>query len=510
MANLSKLLFIGIDAGDKDLIMNWAGAGLLPNLARLFKQSAWAVTSSPVGLYVGAIWPSFYTAVSPGTHGRYCYQQLQPGSYDVRRVSPREVQAEPFWNSLSDHGKRVAVIDVPKTFPAELRNGLHIVDWGSHDPDPAGFSAWPESVVTEIQQHFGGKNMHSCNAFRTTREEFSDFRESLIQRIETKTRLDLHFLEQGNWDCFMTVFSESHCVGHQCWHLHDKNHQKYDPGLLDEAGDPLLTVYQAIDSGIGKLIDRAGEQTDVAVFASHGIGPHYDATYMLDDMLKSLEGEKQGRVKLSLAKRIAPLWKKMPQPLRSLAQPLSKRARIGLGVEKRALSPAEQARRRYFSIPNNDAWGGVRINLAGREPCGTVAPGAEYEAVCKGLCEDLRTFVNVESGEPLIKRILLSRDEYEGKNVQLLPDLLLEWHRSAPVSIVSSPKTGRIHGEYKKCRTGDHRPDGLIMFQGPSIRPGRIEQPVSVMDIAPTLASLAGVELRGVEGKPIRSIFSAG
>jgi predicted AlkP superfamily phosphohydrolase/phosphomutase len=499
MSGLARVLFIGIDAADKDLIVQWSAAGYLPNFTSLFKTAAWGFTSSPTGLYVGAIWPSFYTAVSPARHARYCYEQLQPGSYQVARVSPRAVKTAPFWDALDRAGKRVAVIDVPKTFPSRLRDGLHIVDWGSHDPDAVGFSVWPEAVAAEIEQHFGIETMHDCNSFRTTGEQFRGFRDKLIERVSRKTELSTHYLEKGNWDCFLTVFSESHCVGHQCWHLHDKQHQKYDPSFNAVAGDPIRDIYQAIDRGIGELMAKVGDDTHVVVFASHGMGPHYDATFMLDDILCRLEGEQPEQQKARVAPLVSQLWKRLPPSVRGLAGPLRHKARAGLGLDK----AAQLARRRCFKIPNNDAWGGIRVNLVGREPRGRVLPGKDYHEFCEQLSQDLMSFTNVATGEPLVKQVLRSADLYAGENLHYLPDLLVEWNRSAPVSEVYSPKTGRITGQYKKCRTGDHLSEGLFFVSGPAVIPGQVRHPVSVMDLAPTIAALTGVELADVDGNSI-------
>ena len=380
MSSPAKVLFIGIDAADKDLIQQWAKAGHLPNLTKLFETAAWGVTQSPIGLYVGAIWPSFYTAVSPARHGRYCYEQIQPGSYDIKRFSPREVKKEPFWDALNRSGKRVAVIDVPKTYPSQLFNGVHIVDWGSHDPDPAGFCVWPEFTAADIEMQFGKETMHNCNAFRTTGEEFRDFRDHLIQRVRKKTALSSWCLDQGNWDCFLTVYSESHCVGHQCWHLHDDQHPKYDPLVVDVVGDPIKEVYQAIDEGIGELIAKVDDDTRVVVFASHGMGPHYDATFMLDEILRRIDGEPPSQKRASLVPVVTALWKLLPQKVRDMASPLRKKARVTLGVDK---DPRLDIRR-SFQVPNNDAYGGIRINLAGREPGGLVSPGKEYDDYCSG------------------------------------------------------------------------------------------------------------------------------
>lgn len=504
MSSLAKVLFIGIDAADKDLILEWSRAGALPNFDKLLQTSTWGITQSPTGLYVGAIWPSFYTGVSPARHARYCYRQFQSGSYEIERVSPRDVKKEPFWEALNRSGKQVAVIDVPKTYTSQLSNGVHIVDWGSHDPDPAGFSVWPESIARDIEKQFGIDTMHNCNAFRTTGEEFRDFRDNLIHRVRKKTELSSYYLDQGGWDCFITVFSESHCVGHQCWHLHDDQHHKYDPRFAAVAGDPIKEVYKAIDDGIGELLEKVDEDTHVVVFASHGMGPHYDATFMLDDILRRLEGDPPRQKRAALVPAVSNIWKLLPRNVRNMAKPLRKKARVGLGVD----DSAQLARRKSFSIPNNDAYGGIRINLADREPRGTVRPGKEYDDLCETLTRELMDFINVTTGEPLVKAVLRSEDLYDGEYLHYLPDLLVEWNRSAPISEVFSSKTGRITGTYKKCRTGDHTSEGMFFITGPSISPGRLELPVSVMDLAPTIASLTGVELSGVDGRSIVSSLS--
>ncbi len=503
-----KVLFIGLDAADKDLILSWAEEGLLPNLRKLLAKSSWGITHNPIGLYVGAIWPSFYTSVSPATHGRYCYKQLKLGSYETDFIYPRDVKAPPFWEALSEAGKRIAVIDVPKTYPSELKNGLHIVDWGTHDPDLTGFTMCPETMTENINNNFPPDSMHNCNAFRTTAQEYLEFRDRLLERVNRKVELDIHCLEQGGWDCFLTVFSEAHCIGHQCWHLHDKKHKNYDPVIASVVGDSVKDVYQAVDKAIGQLVAKVDTDTQLILFASHGMGPHYDATFMLDDILKRLEtGNSPSQLKPKLAKIITPLWKLLPHALRKKARPIRKKARVHLGIEKAPPSPDQLARRKYFSVPNNDAYGGVRINLIGREPNGLISAGSEYDALCATLSEELMEFINVETGEPLVKRVLRSDEFHQGKHADLLPDLMIEWNRSSPISSVSSKKTGTIKGEYTKCRTGDHKSQGLFLASGPSISPGKIDDPLSVMDIAPTIASLLGVTLANVEGKPISRIL---
>src|SRR4030095_13034389 len=90
----------------------------------------------------------------PARHARYCFSQLRPGSYDLVKFSPTDVKRPPFWNALGRAGRRVAIVDVPKTFPSAELNGIQLVDWGTHDPDH-GYTSWPAARAAEIEERLG-------------------------------------------------------------------------------------------------------------------------------------------------------------------------------------------------------------------------------------------------------------------------------------------------------------------------------------------------------------------
>lgn len=489
MGDLARVLFVGIDAGDKDLILRWARAGLLPRLRDLLERAAWGITRNPPGFFVGAVWPSFFTGLAPTRHGRYCFEQFEPGSYSSRRFRPSDLTGEPFWDALSRAGRRVAVIDIPKCAPSRDLNGIHIVDWATHDPDFEGLATWPRSLAGEVTARFGEDPLGGCNADRSTRAEFEQFRDTLRERVARKTGLSRHFLQAGGWDCFLTSFSESHCVGHQCWHLHDPTHPRHDPSFVETIGDPILDVYQAIDAGVGELLDAVGADTPVLLLASHGMGPHYDGNFLLDEVLRRLE---RSRGRAGLAPALRWIWRRAPRALR----------RRGSGL-RRELRDRVNRSMACFRVPNNDVYGAIRVNVVGRESHGTIQPGAEFEAFCKELSRDLEALVNADTGERAVTRVLRTSELYPGEEVDALPDLLVEWNREAPIFALSSPQIGVVRDEPWKCRTGDHQPDGLFLFSAPWARPGRVETPVAVTDLGPTIAELLGVELPGAHGRSI-------
>lgn len=504
----TRVLFLGLDAADPDLLETWAGAGHLPTIKRLLEASAHGSTINPPGLYVGAVWPSFTTSVSPARHTRYCYSQIVPGNYDSKPFRPTDLKAPFFWEALSRAGQRLAVIDVPKVAIAgEGFNGVQIADWGSHDPEYGSAKIWPPSLAEDILSSFGRNPVRDCNGVRETSDDYAALRDMLVDRVGRKTRLIESILEQETWDAVLAVFSESHCVGHQCWLIHDESHPRHDPELRARCGDPVFDVYVALDKALGKLLAGVDEQTHCIVLASHGMGPHYDASYLLDRILESCERSRYpksgARVGATPAtSTLKRLWHRLPQHLRHRLGP-ARRAAKSVGI-------TPLAGRRYFQVPNNDVFGAVRINLMGREPLGKVKPGAELEQVCTRLSDDLRSLVNVETGQKLVKSVLRTADVYSGPHLDYLPDLMIEWDRSAPIRQIYSPRIGTISGEYTGCRTGDHKPRGLFFATGPGIQPGPVDKSVSVMDFGPTIAAMLQVPLPDVDGAPIPRLQPSG
>jgi predicted AlkP superfamily phosphohydrolase/phosphomutase len=169
---------------------------------------------------------------------------------------------------------------------------------------------------------------------------------------------------------------------------------------------------------------------------------------------------------------------------------------------------------RCFVVDNGLVVGGIRLNLAGREPQGVLPPPAVAE-FCRQLTRDLLDVVDVESGRPIVARVMRTDELYRGAYRQHLPDLLVEWSDDRPLGSatvgtgqgasvrVASRRVGTIEGINRYCRTGDHRRGGLFVAVGPGLDPGRMPDVVSVMDFAPTVARLLGVELPAAAGRPI-------
>ena len=75
-------------------------------------------------------------------------------------------------------------------------------------------------------------------------------------------------------------------------------------------------------------------------------------------------------------------------------------------------------RTRAYCLPT-DLEGHIRINLRGREPQGSVAPGPEYQRVCDELAAALEALTQPETGRRAVRAVLRTDDLYPGPETRL-------------------------------------------------------------------------------------------
>jgi predicted AlkP superfamily phosphohydrolase/phosphomutase len=284
----------------------------------------------------------------------------------------------------------------------------------------------------------------------------------------------------------------------------------------------LRRVYRAIDSAIGEVLAHAGHAR-VILFTAHGMAHRYGAQFLLRDILVRLgvtvpdAPAGAGSESAGIARRIARgAWRRLPESVRRPLQPLRRIA--GRARSRAARTPSlrvDVERSRCFPVGNGLAVGGIRLNLAGREPNGFLRPGAEADAFCAQLAADLMGIVDDRTGRPLVRRVVRTRALYSGDQIDALPDLLVEWDDATPLESTASgdasrgrlrarsDRIGVVEGVNDYARTGEHRPGGWMVAAGPGIAAGRLDRTVSLLDLAPSACAMLGVELDDIDGRAI-------
>src|SRR5262249_35046801 len=166
-------------------------------------------------------------------------------------------------------------------------------------------------------------------------------------------------------------------------------------------------------------------------------------------------------------------WQLSPEfvrrPIRSI------RDRVHLRGRSQAPTLPPHARDgRCFPLDNGLAVGGIRLNLAGREPAGLLSPGSARE-FCESLTHDLLEIVDADSGHKVVERVIRTADLFRGEYLHHLPDLLVAWSDARPLGSMttgngrgahgrlSSRQIGTVPGKNRYCRRGSHRRGGLCV-----------------------------------------------
>lgn len=524
MPSKARVLILSLDAADPNEVQELAAKGQMPHMARLLREAARVNTLASEGVFVSANWPTIFTSTHPDRHQYLCWDEISGGTYDYRQTTPEEVQGTPFWRELSDAGRRVGVMDVPHSVVEPL-NGAMVAEWGTHDRH-FGTSSWPPELAEELSNRHGAHpgtvepapfgNFAPCDyAHRAgshrTDEESETFLRELLEGIEQKRGAALELLDRGEWDLFVNVMGESHCVGHQLWHLHDPSHLHYDPALAARlGGDPLVQVYKRLDEVIGDHLARLGPEDTAYVLLAHGMAAHHDGTHLLDHVLDRLDwGLDEPGGLGALTNAAAAASRVVPKPLRGEAlRRLAPLLRRRTSTARPDGTPP-LAQRRWFLTPNNTVVGAVRLNLSGREPNGRVHPG-DRTRVLRWLSERLEELVNVDTGGRVVKRCVVTDDVYHRSPGDAFGDLFVEWERTAPIERVWSPAVGTVAVPYEHWRQGDHVRSGLLFAQGPGITPGERAGVSSVVNLGATFSAACGVELEDVDGRPIADVLPRG
>ncbi len=462
--------------------------GRMPHLASLARRGRTRSLVPPYGLFVGSIWPSLATGCGPGVHGIYSWRQFVPGAYATKRMQPAEAGGVPVWESLSRAGAKVAVVDAPLSAPTQGLHGLQIVDWGSHD-------RWMAATSIGADDLMAGRGSHPievrCDHTARTRSPTSMV-ESLLEGAKAKGDLSLDVLRRDSWDLFLTVFSESHCAGHHLWKHHDTDHVAHDPeAAIALGGDPLLDVYCALDVELGRLLDDLEDAT-VMVILSHGFVPHYGGEHLLAEALLRIEN----------AIAPTPTTRAISGSAHRAGHWATKKVRARFADGDPSLASLDGARA-FFQVPNNERFGGIRLNVAGREPRGFIDPSAPsgMELVDR-LEAELLALRCPTSGRQVVTEVIRVDEHHRGPRRDHLPDLLVDWEWSAPIDAALSPTVGLVAGRYGGLRTGDHRPAGEIIVARPGVTDPDDDGggSIRIEDLAPTIAASLGESLTDVDG----------
>ena len=444
----SRALVIGLDCAAPQLVFDrWLDE--LPAIRSLTERGAYGILRSCDPPITVPAWSVMTSSRSPGVLGFYGFRNRKDHSYDALAfANSRSVQVPRVWDLLSDKGRPVVVLGVPQTYPVSEVNGVMVSCFLTPDVTRNQYTHPPE-LKQEIEA-LVGQYMVDVPNFRTNDKDrlLEDLETMTVRRFQVAERL----LETRPWDLFFMVEMGTDRIHHGFWRFTDPTHRLYEPGNPYE--DAMLSYYRRLDEKIARLLAKVDDDTAVLVVSDHG-AKRIDGGICVNEWLRregylTLKEEPSG-----------------PVPLKPEMIDWSKTVAWGEGG--------------YYCR--------LFLNVAGREPEGTVAP-EDYERVRDELKAKLEALGD-EQGRPIGTVAHRPEELYEERN-GVAPDLMvyfgdLLWRSVGQVG------TGTVHVFENDTGPDDanHAHDGLYVLAAGGVSPGPGPER-DIRDVAPTLLDLLG------------------
>jgi len=319
----------------------------------------------------------------------------------------------------------------------------------------------PKGYSKEIAEHLGLFHTQgmpidtwSVNELRMNEEQMIQETDEIFK--EKKALLDYE-LARFHKGVLFSYFGMLDTIQHMFWRAIDPAHPLYNQDISKKYKNIIDDWYKKFDTLLGDVLNKIDKDTTLIVLSDHGFNT-FRRNANINTWLK-----KNGYLKLK-------------DPLNRSDEGLMKNI--------------DWSQTKAYAL----GFGGIYINQKGREAQGIVASGKESQLLQDELTEKLIGWTDEKTNQPIIYRVYKKEDIFKGPFAEDAPDLYLGFAigtRASWQTAIGAIPEPLLEDNLKKW-SGDH------MFD-PSLVPGVFlinkpitKDPVSMVDVAPTILSLAG------------------
>jgi predicted AlkP superfamily phosphohydrolase/phosphomutase len=469
----------------------------MPNLKRLKREGYSGVLRSTEPPITAASWTTCLTGCNPGTHGiiGWCEYLFEEDRLQISTSKSRLVPT--MWEELSGQGYKIVSINVPWTYPCTQINGFLISGYGC--PGPKSEFVYPPEFKSELLRHVADYEIvaewKKRNSY--TVKEFDENLKRVERSIEQKVEVAELISGKLSWDIMMVQFQDTDSMEHQIWPYLDM--QSRDSFVRQR--DRVFKTFGKLDDMIDRLLELAAtKELHIFVVSDHGLT------------------RKVGKVRPNV---MLCEWGYL-KPKNPITRMLQRRRRkrlmaaVGQGDNVSQEAGVKQPKDYDFDWLSSKAMvidtavnGHLYINVKGRQPHGTVEPGAEYEEIVLDLMKRFGQVVAPATGEKIFSKIGTPASVYNLKrdDWRKYGDLVLVPKTGYQVALGASTRGQFVQSSSKGNLKGYHSYEGIYIFHGEGIKSG-VGGETDMVNIAPTVYAALGAQLPSyMDGRVIEEAF---
>lgn len=478
--------------------------GRLPAFAKLRARGQWLPLGTPALQWEGATYFTLYSGKPANEHGVYFPFLWSAADQRVRPQDDYPIP-EAVWERLAKSGKRSLVIDPYEGKAPKTMEGKALCGWQFKHKVTLRRWSIPRGLDRQLDRQFGRPSLVEEVYGRPSVPYLSRMRDRLLAAPKRAADLVAALLAEERFDLIWITLSSCHIAGH--WFLDPSRlPQGYsDPRMKARIDNTLSDSYAAVDDALSGILASLPPGIDIMVVSPSSMGPSASRTHLLPGMLQAVLAGKG--VEQRSTKGGGALWRlraAIPADFRaSVARVLPDQwaMRLAANLEMRGV---DWSKTKAFMVPSGDC-GYIRLNLAGRERDGIVDP-QDADQVLDQIASGLITFRDPDGGTAVKKVEFVSRAGEDRTRSNPFPDLIVHWSDRLPPHLagVNSAQFGDIPpAGWGSGRTGEHRDDAWALVIPGSSKMRTPVKSAHIMDIAPTICAVLGVDPEGLDGQPL-------
>ena len=503
-----RVLVIGLDGATYRVIDPLLAQGELPVLGRLLREGVRGVLRSTLPPNSAPAWSSFLTGVNPARHRILDFREMDLRRYEMftgHFINATALAGRTILDWIGARSRGVVAFRVPMTYPVWPVNGILVA--GYPTPDRKRAYTYPPALA----QTLSPIALHSHDEIAAA--GIPEERRNADYEIDLLLRHMKRWLQDDRHDFYMAVTGITDGFHHKFWKYHDPQHPLHDPTWPEEDKHIIREYYRRLDAAIGELLQLVDSRWLVVVMSDHGGGPrpwrqfHPNAWLAEQGWLVPRGG---GRVSArQRVMRLALEWARNRVPWRQwLVEHVPLRWRQQALRWRHATHLIDWSRTRAYHVPLQFPAGGIEINLRGRQPMGTVSPGAAYEHLRDDIIAALKEVRDPETGHPVVTAVWRREEVYPRGDMEAVPDILFLTVEDVDCGSGLESVFSTVPLSFLERLNGEHTMEGIAIFWGEGVRAGATIS-LDILDLPATLVWAMGLPLPAdMDGRVLTEAFT--
>lgn len=283
-----RVLLIGWDAADWQMIDPLMNAGAMPTLKRLIDSGVRGNISTLSPVLSPILWNSIATGKHGDKHDILGFREPD-GQGGVRPVSSSSRKAKAVWNILSQFGISCNIVSWYASYPAERIRGCVVTDRYQHtlasEASTQKFvmderTIWPAEIIEDLRELRVGINdltIDQARAFIPAAAELDPKTNpypaalaEVLSQCATVHNAATYLLEHRPAEFMAVYYDAIDHFGHGFMEFHPPRMDHVTDEQVATFGHVMNSAYQYHDMMLARLLDLAGPETTVLIVSDHG------------------------------------------------------------------------------------------------------------------------------------------------------------------------------------------------------------------------------------------------